>query len=700
MRIILSIILLFSGLLAYCADTTDAWDKLNSKTDSLIYSIQNKDESRIYPLADEILDMLDEPAFKNNDSWMRTEIYAFLADYKHSINEIDDQYYRFCDFLCKDRRTICIDYHTLNFDFNDIGDNEYRENAINMVNKYKETAKNISFLNLMRAKVMMDFAETIAHKPFKYFALLLINKCFENIIADYLVVSSNEKEELMAVRISSPVQTLKDLKLRYKKLQKSLKSEQWYQQLLILVANYAWFDYDFIKEMEYLLDIFTAKENSLQYDKSLLSWRKLFDLSQLTYDKDNSTSNEHEQFLGGSYFSDILNPDFIDTMKSLLDKSKEKDNSSLQCAESELSWRIGFHMSQHMSEKDYSQTLEFKKLIGDLYYAGTTGSLVAWLLYINNQFYVAPEDTKSNQELRQMVLFIKDNMKDYDFAYWFGYDILARYYDDQEPSFILKKLNCYAKALMYRNHTTDEIILNAKKLLIEYARSQVNDSLLTVKSATHYIMWYRKLRDYAINFTESSKEEEEGINEAYSILISTVSNFDNIDYSRYLSDDELTDFIEFLCILSIKMSKSPQKFSNPVESLERYSLVFTNLGMPLLAMTVKKLQSTIIDSMSEIERAAYCVDVLSSMVLSVENKDLLNCNRRLNNSELEDLAYGVALQLYSAYRNAKNGEAEDINMVEFYWGAYHYICGKHDSNYQIVELIKETYQKLKNKKVI
>lgn len=697
MRTILSIILLFSGLLAYCADTLDAWDKLNSKSDSLIYYIQKKDESRIYPLADEILDMLDEPAFKNNDSWMRTEIYTFLADYKHSINEIDDQYYRFCDFLCKDRRTICIDYHTLNFDFNDISDNEYRENAINMVNKYKETARIISFLNLMRAKVMMDFAETVVHKPFKYFTLMLINKCFKNIIADYLVVTSSNKEELMAVRISSPAHTLEDLKLRYKIMQESLNGEQWYQQLIILGSNYALFEHDFINEMEYLLDVFTAKDNSLQYDQSVLSWRKLFDLSQLAYEKNSATSIASGQFNVSPNISDILNQDFIDTMKSLLDKSTEKDNSSLQCDESELSWRIGFHMSQLMSQKDYSETLEFKKLIGDLYYAGITDSLVAWLLYINNQFYIAPEDTKVNQEFRQIVLFIKDNMKDYDFAYWFGYDILARYYDGDDPSFILKKLNCYAKALMYRNHTTDEIISKAKKLLIEYARNQVSQSFQKGMSASHYIMWYRKLRDYAINFTETAEEEEEGINEAYSILISTVSNFDNIDYSRYLSDDERTDFIEFLCLLSIKMSMSPQDYSNPVESIEKYSFAITNLGKPWLANVVKKLQSTITDSMSEIERDMCCVNVLSSMVMSMENKDLLNCNRLLNNSELEDLACGVAVLLYYAYLNANNGEAEDKDMVKFYWGAYHYICGPHDSNYQIVELIKDTYKNLKSK---
>lgn len=630
MRICLAIILFFCGIFAYSAENTDARYVLNSKADSLFYYIQKKDEIRIYTIASEILNMLDEPEYKNKDSWIRTEIYSALADYKHSVNEIDNLYSCFCTFLCKDSKTIRIDYDTLKYNYNNIKDDEFKKMQKNYINRYNETAIITSFINLMRAKVLMDFVDIVVHKPFKYFALKLINKCLKNIVSDYLVISDRNEEELKAMRISSPIETLEDLKLRYKKTMESLNDEIWYQQLVVLESNYMWFDHDFIDNMEYLLD-----------------------------------------------------------------KLTDRDKSLLQYDESAFSWRIGFHLSQFMSEKDYSASIEFKQFIGDLYYSSTkSGSLEAWLLYINNQFYIAPEETKANLEFRQTVLSIKDKMKDYDFAYWFGYDILAKFYDSNDSSSILNKLNCYAKALMYRNHSTKEIIYNANKLSVEYARNQIKESLFSGLSASHYITWYRKLRDYAINFTESKKEQSEGIAEAYSVLISAVSNFDNIDYSRYLSEKERTDLVEFICVQSIKMLISPHDYVHHTESLGNYSKAIKNLGKPVLAQHIKKLESLTTDSLSEIEKTLYCVNVLGCMVMSVENKNLLDCNRLLEYSELENLACAVALQLY--YVN--NYEAGNNDMVQFYWGAYHYICGPHDSNYQIVKLIKEIYPELKSQK--
>lgn len=129
MRICLAIILLFCGIFAYSAENTDARYVLNSKADSLFYSIQKKDEIRIYTIASEILNMLDEPEYKNKDSWIRTEIYSALADYKHSVNEIDNLYSCFCTFLCKDSKTICIDYDTLKYNYNNIKDDEFKKKA-------------------------------------------------------------------------------------------------------------------------------------------------------------------------------------------------------------------------------------------------------------------------------------------------------------------------------------------------------------------------------------------------------------------------------------------------------------------------------------------------------------------------------------------------------------------------------------------
>lgn len=584
LRQIFIVICLLSGMVVK-ADNSSALDKV---CNLFVNAIMSNNKEQIYILKDSIGNLVERKEFKPYKVTVKRLIYIHMANYKFNSQELDLMYNFYIWRLLKDPV----------FYLDDLN------------NDYKIAW--FSGMNLVWAKVLMDFVEDTVHKPVIYIALSQIAACLNNIDSTKWNFTDSDLAELKLFGIKNPSKEIELIRHRRTLALESLQKEFWYDKVKIL-SKYPSFKYDFKKSILDFLEL--GLDDSLKY------------------------------------------------------KMDVKCRARLNVKESDFLWALGFYLNKRLSD-DYSSISEFNNVILYMYRKGTdTGMPQPWLLYINKCLEVYPVESRANTKLWKTLTGLKSILNEEEFAFWKGFDSLADFLDGDDDAVINEKLDYYCKILMNRNYDIDNIVQKSQDILYGYANNKskklFKDQYVAIPQK---IAMCRRLRDINENYFVSKKKKDkkkEAKETTRNVNLSTLGYLadcickdDKADWSRYLSPKEKDELIEYSSIMSvmnvvssissIDNTLSCEEIEAKTERLNNYSKVLRYFEEDSLITCIDRLRfySGSKDSIPMVQMMESTAEIIVKLISRVDNIQNL-CSERYftGGTSFADIFYDLGVKV-------------------------------------------------------